>query len=137
MGIEQYLPTGEWRGFYLEWHRSDRGWMHLYLAFEAGRIVGEGTDYVGPWTAMGRYDVESGCCQWTKQYVGKHKVQYEGNGGPDGIRGRWRINLVGSGDFHIWPAFRGDLEERYLEERSSLPESTMPLGTVPVDDPFA
>jgi len=27
--------------------------MHLYLQFENGKIHGEGTDYVGPWTASG------------------------------------------------------------------------------------
>jgi len=54
------LPTGEWNGFYLESHRSGRGWMSMYLQFTDGKINGEGTDYVGPWVSTGHYDVDTG-----------------------------------------------------------------------------
>ena len=76
MELDNRLPTGEWNGFYLENHQPRRGWMHLYMSFEDGNIKGEGTDYVGPWTASGSYDLDTGLCSWVKQYVGRHRVDY-------------------------------------------------------------
>ena len=96
------LPTGEWNGFYLESHRSGRGWMSMYLAFSDGRINGEGTDYVGPWVATGSYDLDTGLCSWVKRYLGMHTVSYSGKVSGDGIRGDWQIKNI-SGPFHIWP----------------------------------
>ena len=55
MNNNSHFISGEWSGFYIETHRPGRGWMHLYLAFEDGKIRGEGTDYVGPWVATGQY----------------------------------------------------------------------------------
>ena len=52
MENDNRFPTGEWNGFYLENHRSGKGWLHLYLQFQDGKISGEGTDYVGPWTCL-------------------------------------------------------------------------------------
>jgi hypothetical protein len=133
MEQDSRFPTGEWNGFYLENHRSQRGWMHLYLEFKDGLIRGEGTDYVGPWTAAGTYDATSGTCQWTKQYVGKHKVEYDGRCSSNGILGQWRI-VVNSGNFHIWPKENGELTELYLrEDLSQLPPSIQ-LGAVPTEE---
>ncbi len=114
------LPSGEWSGFYLESHRSQRGWMHLYLTFADGVVRGEGTDYVGPWIASGSYDTESGGCQWTKQYLGKHTVTYRGRLEDSGIRGRWKI-AHSTGDFHIWPSRLREQTERYLKSELDQP----------------
>ena len=67
MENDNRLPTGEWNGFYVEDQRSPKGWMHLYLRFEDGKISGEGTDYVGPWVASGTYERDSGKCNWVKE----------------------------------------------------------------------
>ncbi len=112
MEQDHRLPTGEWNGFYLESHQPRRGWMHLYMSFEHGKIAGEGTDYVGPWTATGDYDLESGACHWVKKYVGKHQVNYRGICGPNGIQGQWRI-LWTKGEFHIWPKSMQKLERAF------------------------
>ena len=50
------FTSGEWNGFYLEKHNTNRGWMHLYLEIEDQTIKGEGTDYVGPWNLSGTYE---------------------------------------------------------------------------------
>ena len=133
MEQDNRLPTGEWKGFYLESYQPRRGWMHLYLSFGDELIKGEGTDYVGPWTAVGNYDLKSGVCNWTKQYLGKHQVVYSGICGPNGIQGQWRIAST-TGEFHIWPKSMSHLDELYLHEDLTQPESSIPLGTVPVED---
>ena len=112
--MESNFVSGEWNGFYIERHRPDRGWMHLYLTFENGQIRGEGTDYVGPWVAKGTYDESSKQCNWTKQYVGKHAVQYSGTCSENGIQGQWQI--FSAGPFHIWPKSHGHFNELYLRD---------------------
>ena len=114
------LPTGEWNGFYLESHRSGRGWMSMYLAFADGRINGEGTDYVGPWVATGSYDLDTGLCSWVKRYLGMHTVSYSGKVSGDGIRGDWQIKNI-SGPFHIWPRGMNNNNELYLKHDMDLP----------------
>ena len=132
MEHDQRLPSGEWKGFYLEAHQPRRGWMHLYLAFVNGKITGEGTDYVGPWTASGDYDLDSGQCQWTKQYVGKHVVHYDGLCGKNGIQGQWRLSYL-NGDFHVWPISHGHLDELYLRDDLTLPHPSVLAGPAVVD----
>ena len=119
------LPSGQWTGFFLEFHRPERGWMHLYLDFDEGKIQGEGTDYVGSWHINGNYS--DGSCNWIKQYLGQHQVEYAGNATDNGIVGSWSISPGYEGQFHIWPHRRGDIQQMYLEE--DLP------GQVPDFDP--
>jgi hypothetical protein len=110
------LPSGEWTGFFLEEHRTGRGWMHLYLNFSNGRIEGEGTDYVGPWHIRGSYDLQTSQCQWTKQYLGRHIVIYQGTMSNRGIMGQWEIQHVSTGIFHIWPKTMTEIQQLYLNE---------------------
>lgn len=117
--MKNNFVSGEWSGFYLEKHRPERGWMHLFLTFEGGQIRGEGTDYVGPWIANGTYDETSGQCSWQKKYVGKHTVTYNGVCTDDGIQGNWRI--FSEGRFHIWPKTHGRFNELYLKDELEMP----------------
>lgn len=110
------FPTGEWSGYFME-GRPERGWMHLYLSFDDGRITGEGTDYVGPWHIRGTYDELSGVCNWVKQYLGRHQVIYTGLNEGDGIVGQWTIGNYLDGTFHVWPKGHGGLDEMYLQEQ--------------------
>jgi hypothetical protein len=135
METDNRLPTGEWNGFYLERHRSERGWMHLYLSFEDGKIKGEGTDYVGPWVATGDYDAESGKCNFVKQYLGQHQVVYSGQAGLQGIMGQWSIGFT-HGEFHIWPRSMSELNEMYLTEDLSAPTSTSPKISEEIEEDF-
>lgn len=135
MEADNRLPSGEWNGFYLEKHQPKKGWMHLFMTFEEGEIKAEGTDYVGPWVAQGKYDLETGDCRWVKQYLKKHQVHYSGTVSANGIMGRWTIPPL-SGEFHIWPKSMTELNEMYLTQDMNEPSPSMQLGTVPVDDPF-
>lgn len=130
MEQDSRFPSGEWNGFYLESHQPKRGWMHLYLNFQDGKISGEGTDYVGPWHIKGNYDINSGKCQWTKNYLGKHQVDYQGLVGETGIQGEWTISYL-SNAFHIWPRSMGFLNELYLHSDLQEPIPSVLLGTVP------
>ncbi len=129
---DQRLPSGQWSGFYLESHQPKRGWMHVYMQFRDGKIAGEGTDYVGPWTIRGVYDLYTSRAQWTKQYVGKHQVVYEGAITEHGIQGEWNIRGWLNGLFHIWPRQRHDLEMLYLSDEQEGHPPTMLAGTVPI-----
>ncbi len=130
--------SGEWNGFYREPHRSQCGWMHLYIVFEDGTIRAEGTDYVGPWIARGSYCTESLLCEWTKHYMGKHTVRYRGKAGEDGIMGHWSLTFS-DGPFHIWPRFRGELMQKYLiaDSRRDLASTGAPVTARPQSDPKA
>lgn len=94
----------------------------MYLFFADGKINGEGTDYVGPWVATGSYDIETGLCSWTKQYLQKHRVVYGGRASKDGIQGQWNIGLT-KGQFHIWPRGMSQFDELYLKKDLELPQA--------------
>eukprot|EP00727_Mastigamoeba_balamuthi_P012996 m51a1_g8319 hypothetical protein (810) ;mRNA; f:119496-123757 len=57
-------------------------------------IRGEGADSIGRFTVRGKYNESSEQVSFVKAYIGKHSLNYEGRGTPDGFRGRWVI--VGS-----------------------------------------
>ncbi len=129
------VSSGEWTGFYIEHHHPRRGWMHLYLHFRDGNVQGEGTDYVGQWSIHGKYDTSSGLVSWSKRYVGKHQVHYQGTITANGIIGAWNISNWNSGPFHIWPRARFELENLYLSEDLSGRAPTILAGTVPITPP--
>jgi hypothetical protein len=119
MNEEVKLESGNWTGFYLEPHNPNRGWMHLYLEFNPeGKLAGEGTDYVGPWQALGQVEQAARTVRWVKQYMGKHKVHYEGRVTERGIQGTWMISSWLVGQFHIWPVSRGDIQAQYLADET-------------------
>ena len=70
-----------------------------YFSLRKGRVAGQGDDDIGAFTMAGTYN-ESGKVNFTKQYIGKHSVNYKGtlkcdlNGGFR-IEGEWLI-----GDAH-------------------------------------
>lgn len=92
--------------------------MNLYLDFTNSTVSGQGTDYVGPWTISGSFSSETAECVWIKQYLGKHSVRYQGIWGETGIRGRWTIGSLISGDFHIWPAEYTEIQAAYLAQEA-------------------
>jgi hypothetical protein len=109
--------------------------MHLFLNFEsdsagAGKatVKGEGTDYVGPWTLSGEFHSDSGEVQMTKQYLGKHRVKYQGVFGPNGILGGWTISSLVRGQFHIWPAEMTELQELYMRDELEKAPGSILLG---------
>lgn len=104
-------PSGPWKGF---WHQDGIG-RHEMEQFELhfapdGTVRGQGTDMVGVFTFQGHYEPANGTILMTKQYLGKHAVEYAGR--PDGegkIVGEWNIRDAWRGPFSLHPVVGGDL----------------------------
>jgi hypothetical protein len=82
--------------------------MELQLSFRRGLMSGEGRDMIGEFLIRGQYSVDNGKCRWTKTYIGKHDVAYNGYNEGRGIWGLWDIPPTWRGGFHIWPEAMGD-----------------------------
>lgn len=135
--MDDRFPTGEWRGFYVQPDSRQRHTMELLLEFAQEEISGLGDDSVGEFTIKGTYDTRTGQCWWNKQYVGQHRVFYEGRANGRGIIGQWRIPgqpASWSGPFFIWPRALGDLESEFerafLEYELSVPAPASPAELV-------
>lgn len=118
------FPSGPWTGFFLQPAIPGRHMMELHLSFRSGEMTGEGRDWVGRFVIHGRYTLEDGKCYWTKKYLGKHDVFYQGFNEGKGIWGTWEIAsdvLPQRGGFHIWPEGMPDPSQPQLEEEADLP----------------
>jgi hypothetical protein len=114
--------------------------MELHLTFQTGTIKGEGRDWVGGFLIRGRYDLQDGRCHWTKRYVGKHDVFYQGFNEGKGIWGTWEIppaEQLGHqrGGFHIWPEGMADPTGSHLTEEADLP--TPVVEPLEIEEPVA
>jgi hypothetical protein len=107
------FPSGPWTGYFLQKALPGRHLMDLHLTFRQGEIEGEGRDWVGPFIVRGRYFLEDGKCHWTKRYLAKHDVFYQGFNEGKGIWGTWEMPTVHNpevdrGGFYIWPEGMAD-----------------------------
>ena len=117
------FPSGPWTGFFLQYWVPGRHTTKLELTVAGGELTGTGRDWVGPYTMDGSYDLATGHCEWTKQYLGKHRVRYRGTNDGQGIWGVWEIRLLGGlyldrGGFHIWPEGSDVSEESERTEQA-------------------
>ena len=101
------FPSGEWVGFYTYSGRTRKHRMDLILDFNNGRISGEGMDDIGEFLITGTYSPKTMECSWSKDYIGRHTVFYDGYGENKGIWGTWKI-YIDTGGFHIWPVAGGN-----------------------------
>jgi hypothetical protein len=120
------FPSGPWTGFFLHPAVPGRHLMELHLTFRQGQINGEGRDYVGNFILRGQYCVVDGKCHWTKRYVGKHDVFYQGYNEGKGIWGVWEIPATRKygeqrGGFRIWPEGMSDPTLLQLAEEAEIP----------------
>ncbi len=121
------FPSGPWTGFFLQPSLPGRHLMELGLTFRHGQITGEGRDWVGKFVVRGRYDLADGKCYWSKRYLGKHDVFYQGYNEGKGIWGVWEIppeqnlGFWSRGGFHIWPEGMADPTGPALSEEADLP----------------
>jgi hypothetical protein len=120
------FPSGPWTGFFLQKSLPGKHTMELRLTFQNGVMAGEGRDWVGNFLVNGRYDIADGKCYFTKKYLAKHDVFYQGYNEGKGIWGVWEIThpqlgALGRGGFHIWPEGMGDPTNDYLVEEADLP----------------
>jgi len=100
--MSETFPSGPWVGFYTYSGHSKKYMMDLVLEFKRGKMTGDGADGIGLFVISGHYSVSSGECSWTKQYVGRHAVDYKGYREGKGIWGNWVVSSA-KGGFHIWP----------------------------------
>jgi len=114
------FPSGPWTGFYLQRERPGRHWMELHLTFQSGTMTGEGRDEIGEFVIRGRYQIEDGACHWSKRYVGRHDVAYQGYNEGKGIWGIWEIPPHWKGGFYIWPEEMGDPTAPHLSEAAEI-----------------
>lgn len=121
------FPSGPWTGFFLQPILPGRHHMELHLLFQSGQATGEGRDWVGHFILRGKYDLADGTCHWTKRYLGKHDVFYQGYNEGTGIWGVWEIppppngGQLWRGGFHIWPEGMPDPSQPHLVEELDLP----------------
>lgn len=131
------FPSGPWTGYFLQKELPGKHLMELSLNFQQGTMTGEGRDRVGDFLIRGQYTLEDGKCWWTKRYVGKHDVFYQGYNEGKGIWGKWEIPLLQfgihfQGGFHIWPVGMGDPSGDHLYEEADVPapaEEMIGVGT--------
>ena len=119
------FPSGRWVGFWTQkFPPVGKHSTELHLTFSEGVLQGEGRDWVGKYTVRGHYNLADGRCHWTKQYLGKHAVAYDGFNEGQGIWGTWTID-AGSmnlhGGFHIWPEEMADPTTQCLSEQAEVP----------------
>ena len=123
------FPSGRWTGFFLQSQGPHPGkhQMELLLTFRQGSMAGEGRDWVGKFVIKGRYATGDGKCHWSKRYLGKHDVFYQGYNEGKGIWGTWEIppaqnmGMLFRGGFHIWPEGMADPSGNQLTEEADLP----------------
>ena len=120
------FPSGPWTGFFLQPALPGRHQMELRLTFRGGTLTGEGRDLVGEFVLRGHYDLADGRCYWTKRYLGKHDVFYQGFNEGKGIWGVWEIPAseefgAQRGGFHIWPEGMPDPSHPALSEAADPP----------------
>jgi hypothetical protein len=118
------FPSGPWTGYFLQKAIPGKHAMDLRLTFCAGVMKGEGHDWVGAFVIDGLYDINDGKCHWTKEYLGKHDVFYQGFNEGKGIWGSWEIASQHGrlhGGFHIWPEGMGNPSDDHLYEEAELP----------------
>jgi hypothetical protein len=119
------FPSGPWTGFFLQHWLPGRHPTNLHMTCHDGRLTGTGRDWVGAYTIDGHYDLATGRCEWTKQYLGKHSVAYRGVNDGHGIWGVWEIRQLGGlyvdrGGFHLWPEGTDVSEESERTEEAVL-----------------
>jgi hypothetical protein len=126
MESDPRFPSGRWTGFFLQRLIPGRHQMELILTFRDGQMSGEGRDWVGEFVIRGKYDTADGRCHWSKRYVGRHDVYYEGFNEGKGIWGHWEIAATREyprqhGGFHIWPEGMAEPTGQVLHEEAEAP----------------
>lgn len=134
------FPSGRWTGFFLQKELPGKHMMELDLSFSQGVLKGEGRDRVGAFILTGKYSLADGKCHWTKRYIGKHDVFYDGFNEGKGIWGVWQIPPAHGdagyrGGFNIWPEGMADPTNSALKTAIDLP--TPVELPVEVEEPVA
>jgi hypothetical protein len=116
------FPSGPWTGFWIQQWAGKQKKMQLSFIFCEGRISGEGRDIIGKFSFSGQYDLKTGRCLLTKQYLHAHRVEYDGvnEGQPLWLWGLWTLGRD-KGGFHLWPAGEPDPTQQRTATGIELP----------------
>ncbi len=98
----QFLPSGEWEGFYRYSNSQVKHEMSIELSFKKGKVFGSGTDDINYFSWKCNYSLETFKISMIKTYP-SHTVNYQGDIDENGIWGIWTIHENCRGGFHIWP----------------------------------
>ena len=110
-------PSGTWQGFWEQLGFGRQPMERFELRFRGRAVTGRGVDVIGRFTMVGDCDAQTGRVRMTKHYVGKHRVEYDGQ--PDGegcIGGTWRIEPDWSGKFLMQPTLPRPTGEEPIQE---------------------
>ena len=110
------------------------------VMIQCGASRGDGRDWVGAFTLEGHHDLTDGRWPWTKRYVGKHDVFYQGFNEGKGIWGSWEIAATREyprqhGGFHIWPEGMADPTGQVLHAAAEVPVEGDPQADTPPAPP--
>ena len=110
----------KWTGWW-EQRVLGRQNMHNLLLDVAvdGTVTGEGDDCVGPFTFRGQLRSD-GTLSLVKQYLGRHRVIYEGCNSGEGVFGIWHIpgfwSAYNTGKFALTPTAEGSTTCDQIQE---------------------
>jgi hypothetical protein len=116
---EQFIPDGEWQGYYNYPSNGIENAMNCFFIFKDRTITGHGSDDIGYYTWNGNYDEDLNVLM-IKHYS-THAVKYTGYADENGIWGDWKIFNT-AGGFHLWPIKSDDevMEEHEAENIATL-----------------
>ncbi len=119
-----FIPDGEWQGFYFYSFDKSEHKMNCTLRFLNGLIQGIGIDDINPFSFNGKY-TESLNIELIKSYS-SHEVIYTGCADENGIWGKWKLYDGTNGGFHIWPTKENSDS---LENEDKLKKATPDAAT--------
>jgi hypothetical protein len=108
-------PSGTWRGYWEQEVFGRQPMEGLTLCFADGVITGHGSDVIGPFVFRGNYEAD-GSVALTKQYLGRHRVHYQGVWDGEGtIHGIWSIPPFHHGKFALMPDYSAEASTAIAE----------------------
>ena len=123
-----------WNGWWKQYRLGRQMMRDLFLDVDSeGTITGGGKDCVGRFTFHGRLQAD-GSVSLVKQYIGRHRVLYEGRNSGEGIYGAWTIPDAwyapefNTGEFALRPeTAANESSEAIAEFRPALSTRDRPL----------
>jgi hypothetical protein len=106
----------KWTGWWEQRGLGRRMMHNLVLDVAAdGTVVGGGEDCVGSFTFTGQLRAD-GTISLVKQYIGRHRVSYEGHNSGEGIFGTWHISNFWTGRFALRPFAESKMGHGEIQE---------------------
>jgi hypothetical protein len=123
-GLPKEFIMAKWIGWWEQRQFGRQMMRNLVLEIDPGGfVVGGGDDCVGRFTFCGQFGPD-GQVSLEKQYIGRHRVIYEGCNSGEGIFGTWRIPgglfFYETGRFALRPLADNMAEYDQIEEPAAI-----------------